>query len=104
MATQLFYKVRHGAKEERKMTKRDKPWRPNYPKPRWIKEVRRPDAPYRVCGHDWYGDYDIPCSSFVQAILTFRYLRDDAEAISIKGISRVVRDRIKREEATRKEK
>lgn len=59
------------------------------------KPVREPNAPYRVFGYDMLcEDYDIPFHSFTEAVRAFRRLNSGPDVVFIKGVSRVVEDRL----------
>ena len=53
------------------------------------------DAPFRVFGFDWeFQDFDYPCSTFVQAVQTYRRLNNGGNVLMITGVSSKVEARL----------
>lgn len=59
-----------------------------------IQRRYRPDAPFRVFGYDGFTEnFDVPCDTFVQAVIVYRRHRKDV--VLIKGVSDIVEQKLR---------
>ncbi len=62
-----------------------------------VKKSLPTDAPFLVSGYnDLCEDFEIPCTSFTEAIKTYREMDDGLSVVFIKGVSRKVESRLER--------
>ena len=61
-----------------------------------VKKEYLPDAPFRVFGYtDMCEDFNVPCTTFVEAVKLYRRLDKEGCIVFITGVSDVVEDKLK---------